>query len=276
MPADAHLGAGTPPDETAARLSEMLLRTARDEISRRRAALPIGDLDADDLAEQVATTALATITANLGDHDGRTPFTIWASKYVVAEISAEIARLAWRTVSVPADHEPWARLPGLLGLGAGEQDQWDGALAALRRAVDEDLSGQQRAAFTAVTLAGIPIDVLAMELGSTRNAVYKALFEARRQLRNGLAAAGYTLDTFTEQLLAGPPGLDRLLGVTQGDAGCDITFQNLDGYVDAERRGLDPVRNFAPVAAHLRGCEPCHQDYRGVLAASRGGARALA
>jgi len=274
--ADAHLGAETPPDETATRLSEMLLRTARDEISRRRAALPIGDLDADDLAEQVATTARATITANLGDHDGRTPFTIWASKYVVAEISAEIARLAWRTVSVPADHEHWARLPGLLGLGAGEQDRWDGALAALRRAVDEDLSGQQRAAFTAVTLAGIPIDVLAMELGSTRNAVYKALFEARRQLRNGLAAAGYTLDPFTEQLLAGPPGLDRLLGVTQGDAGCDITFQNLDGYVDAERRGLDPARNFAPVEAHLRGCEPCHQDYRGVLAASRGGARALA
>lgn len=276
MRAGAHPDARTPPDETAARLTEMLLRTARDEISRRRAALPIGDLDADDLAEQVATTALATITANLGDHDGRTPFTIWASKYVVAEISAEIARLAWRTVSVPADHEHWARLPGLLGLGAGEQGQWDGALAALRRAVDEDLSGQQRAAFTAVTLAGIPIDVLAMELGSTRNAVYKALFEARRQLRNGLAAAGYTLDPFTEQLLAGPPGLDRLLGVTQGDAGCDITFQNLDGYVDAERRGLDPVRNFAPVAAHLRSCEPCHQDYRGVLAASRGGARALA
>jgi len=273
--ADTQLGAGTPPDETAARLSEMLLRTARDEISRRRAALPIGDLDADDLAGQVASSALTAITANLADHDGRTPFRIWATKYVVAEISAEIARLAWRTMSVPTDQGHWARLPGLLGLGAGQQDQWDGALAALRRAVDEDLSGQQRAAFTAVILAGIPIDVLAMELGSTRNAVYKALFEARRQLRNGLAAAGYALDAFTEQLLAGPPGLDRLLGVTQGDAGCDVTFRNLDGYVDAERRGLDPVRNFAPVEAHLRSCEPCHQDYRGVLAASRGGVRTL-
>ena len=254
----------------------MLLRTARNEISRRRAALPMGDLDADDLAEQVAKTVLAAITANFGDHDGRTPFTIWASKYVVAEISAEIARLAWRTVSIPADQEHWARLPGLLGLGADDQAGWTGGLAALRRAVSEDLSEQQRAAFQAVVLGNIPIDVLAMELGSTRNAVYKALFEARRQLRHSLAADGLDLVPFTQQLLGGAPGPDRLLGVTQGDAGCDITFRNLDGYVDTERRGLDPARNYAPVEAHLRSCDPCRQDYRGVLAASRGAVRAPA
>ena len=254
----------------------MLLRTAGNEISRRRTALPMGDLDADDLAQQVAKSALAAITANLGDHDGRTAFTIWASKYVVAEISAEIARLAWRTVSIPADQEHWARLPALAGLSADEQASWTRAVAALRRAVTEDLSEQQRAAFQAVVLGNIPIDVLAMELRSTRNAVYKALFEARRKLRNSLAADGLGLEPVTQQLLGEPPGLDRLLGVTQGDAGCDVTFQNLDGYVDAERRGLDPARNYAPVEAHLRSCDPCRQDYRGVLAASRGAVRAPA
>jgi hypothetical protein len=66
--ADAHPGAGAPPDETAARLNERLLRTARDEISRRRAAVPMGDLDADDLAEQAATSALSAITTNPGNH----------------------------------------------------------------------------------------------------------------------------------------------------------------------------------------------------------------
>jgi len=271
--AAAHHHAGAEPDETAARLHELLLKTARSEISRRRAALPLGDLDADDLAQQAAKSALATITANLGDHDGRTPFAIWASKYVVAEISAEIARLAWRTVSIPADQEHWERLPGILGLRADEQARRSGTLAALQRAINEDLSEQQRAAFKAVALGSIPADVLAMELGSTRNAIYKALFEARRQLLSRLAADGHDLEPFTRLFLAGPPGLDRLLGVTQGDAGCDITFQSLDGYVDAERRGLDPARNFAPVAVHLRSCDPCYQDYRGVLAASRGGAR---
>jgi RNA polymerase sigma-70 factor, ECF subfamily len=39
----------------------------------------------------------------------------------------------------------------------------------------------------------VPIDVLALELGSNRNAIYKNLFDARRKLRESLAAAGHPL-----------------------------------------------------------------------------------
>jgi RNA polymerase sigma-70 factor (ECF subfamily) len=35
------------------------------------------------------------------------------------------------------------------------------------------------------------MDVLALELGSNRNAIYKMLFDARRKLRASLAANGY-------------------------------------------------------------------------------------
>jgi RNA polymerase sigma-70 factor (ECF subfamily) len=45
----------------------------------------------------------------------------------------------------------------------------------------------------AVALNDVPIDVLALRLRSNRNAVYKNLFDARRRLRAGLAAAGYPL-----------------------------------------------------------------------------------
>ena len=60
----------------------------------------------------------------------------------------------------------------------------------MRRAVDEDLSSEQRTVFTAVTLHGVPATALAAALGSNRNAIYKALFEARRILRARLAANG--------------------------------------------------------------------------------------
>ena len=63
--------------------------------------------------------------------------------------------------------------------------------------MDEDLSGEQRTVFTAVTPHGVP----AAALGSNRNAIYKALFEARRILRARLAASGKNLRTFRE-----PPG----------------------------------------------------------------------
>jgi RNA polymerase sigma-70 factor (ECF subfamily) len=45
--------------------------------------------------------------------------------------------------------------------------------------------------FVAVALNDVPIDVLALELGSNRNAIYKNLFDARRSLRAKMAAAGH-------------------------------------------------------------------------------------
>jgi RNA polymerase sigma-70 factor (ECF subfamily) len=41
-------------------------------------------------------------------------------------------------------------------------------------------------------LEGVPIDVLAERLDSNRNAVYKVLHDARRRLREHVAAAGFT------------------------------------------------------------------------------------
>ena len=65
---------------------------------------------------------------------------------------------------------------------------------ALRRAVEEDLTEHQRRIFTAMVLDAVPLDVLAAELGSGRNAVYKTMFDARRKLRASLVASGYLHD----------------------------------------------------------------------------------
>jgi RNA polymerase sigma-70 factor (ECF subfamily) len=48
--------------------------------------------------------------------------------------------------------------------------------------------------FVAIVLNGVPLDALAIELGSTRNAIYKTMFDARRKLRAALAANGYLDD----------------------------------------------------------------------------------
>ena len=65
---------------------------------------------------------------------------------------------------------------------------------AVRRAVDEHLTQRQRKVFVAIVLNGVPLDALAIELGSTRNAIYKTMFDARRKLRAALAANGYLDD----------------------------------------------------------------------------------
>ena len=75
-----------------------------------------------------------------------------------------------------------ARAPRKLGLAAP---------GALRRAVTEALTERQRDIFVAIVVDGIPLDALAAELGSTRNALYKTMFDARRKIRAHLVAHGY-------------------------------------------------------------------------------------
>ena len=43
----------------------------------------------------------------------------------------------------------------------------------------------------AIALNEVPIDVLAIQLDTNRNAIYKNLFDARRNLRASMATAGH-------------------------------------------------------------------------------------
>jgi RNA polymerase sigma-70 factor, ECF subfamily len=50
---------------------------------------------------------------------------------------------------------------------------------------------RQREVFVAIVLNDVPLDTLVIHLGSSRNAIYQVLFDARRKLRAALAADGY-------------------------------------------------------------------------------------
>jgi RNA polymerase sigma-70 factor (ECF subfamily) len=67
---------------------------------------------------------------------------------------------------------------------------------AVRRGIQERLTPHQRLVLVAATLEGVPIDVLAERLDSTRGAIYKTLHDARRKLRMCLAEQG--LDEYLE------------------------------------------------------------------------------
>jgi RNA polymerase sigma-70 factor (ECF subfamily) len=92
---------------------------------------------------------------------------------------------------VPLDAEDWDRLPGRFSFDPAQEAEWRDLLAAVRRAVDDELTPRQRQVFVAIVLNDVPLDALALELASNRNAIYKMLFDARRKLRAALAANGY-------------------------------------------------------------------------------------
>lgn len=250
-----------------------MLRVARREAARRSGPPRPGGPDPDDLAGRAVADALRAITADLGAIHGDSRFTTWAAKYAVAAVAAAAARAGARRYEAPgqqADDSGWGRLPGRLGLAPRERTGWDEFAAALRRAVEEDLSDEQRRVFMAVTLDGVGAAVLATGLGSSRGAIYKALFDARRRLRARLAADGHDPAQRSGNGSACLRWADTVLAADPGDAGCDFTFQLLDRYAEAELRGPGPGSRFPAVAAHLRSCPDCQQDCRGLLAAVGG------
>jgi RNA polymerase sigma-70 factor, ECF subfamily len=131
------------------------------------------------------------ITRKLGQFRGESRFTTWAYKFVILEVSGKIGRHFWRNPGVPLDAEDWDKLPGRFGFDPAHQAEWQDLLAALRRAVDTELSPRQRQVFVAIVVNAVPLDALAIELSSNRNAIYKMMFDARRKLRAALAANGY-------------------------------------------------------------------------------------
>jgi len=176
----------------------LLLKAARFEIERRHATRPHlrgGDLD--DLAQQSANDALLAILGKLGTFRGESRFTTWAYKFALLEVAVKVRRRNWQGREVPIDAEHWALLPSTADSPAGETEERE-LLGAIGRAIDSELSPHQREVLVAVALNGVPIDVLAERLHTTRGALYKTIHDARRKLRAHLAAAGLRFADATE------------------------------------------------------------------------------
>jgi RNA polymerase sigma-70 factor (ECF subfamily) len=183
-----HLRAGHPRREQAiAHLREGLHRAARHELRRRRGQLPsLSGPEFDDLAHQCADDAVIAVLARVDDFRGLSRFTTWAYKFVIFEVSSKVARHAWQRDPPAAEELSWDQLPDALAQKPAERAERREQLAALARAIGEALTPRQREVFVAVALNDVPIDVLALQLGSNRNALYKNLFDARRRLRASL------------------------------------------------------------------------------------------
>ena len=176
------------------RLHARLLRIAHAELRRRNASLRIDGPELDDLAHQTAADALVSIRRRLPEFRGESRFITWAYKFVIFEVSAKLGRHFWQTPHADLAAEDWDRLPDRFGLDPARQSEWRELAAALRRAVDEVLTERQRRVFVAIVLNGIPLDALVHELVTTRNAIYKTLYDARRKLRAELVAGGHLDD----------------------------------------------------------------------------------
>ena len=181
---------GAQRDEAVARLHALLVRASRFEVARRRPTLPHlrGD-DLDDIANQAADDALVSVLARLDSFRGASRFTTWAYKFALLEAAVKLRRRAWQGRELPLEPESWG-LFSSAGLAPDEHAEQSELLGALQRGIEQALTPHQRRVLVALALNGVPIDVLAERLNTSRGALYKTLHDARRKLRRYLDEHG--------------------------------------------------------------------------------------
>ncbi|WP_036324969.1 sigma-70 family RNA polymerase sigma factor [Microbispora sp. ATCC PTA-5024] len=186
------LAAAGPVREAACReLYPLLLRIARHEARRRAPVLDLDGPELEDIAHQATADALMAIGERLDRFRGEARFTTWASKFVIFDVATKMNRHFWRRHEVPYDQEDWSRIASRFNVGPDDEAHVREFATAVSTAVEENLSERQRTVFVATVLNGMPMDLLADELGSTHNALYKVLFDARKKLRAALVASGH-------------------------------------------------------------------------------------
>jgi RNA polymerase sigma-70 factor (ECF subfamily) len=182
-------GRGLQYEQACTRLHEMLVRIAMDEVFRRGPRYRITGPELNDLAHQAAADALMRITRKIREFRGDARFTTWAFRFVVLEVSSKLGRHFWRAANARVDLDEWAQVPDRSGIDPVSHWHARELAEAVRDAI-ETLSARQRQVFTAV-VNGVPLDALASELETNRNALYKTMFDARKKLRAQLIAGGH-------------------------------------------------------------------------------------
>jgi RNA polymerase sigma-70 factor, ECF subfamily len=189
-------GTGAERDAAVARLHALLLRAARFEVARRRPTLPhLRGNELDEIALEAAGDALMSVLARLDDFRGASRFTTWVYKFALLEAAVKLRRRAWQGREIPLEPETWS-LFSSSALEPDEQAEQSELLATVQRAIAEVLTPHQRRVLVALALNGVPIDVLAERLNTTRGALYKTLHDARRKLRKHLQDSGVALEAW--------------------------------------------------------------------------------
>ena len=103
----------------------------------------------------------------------------------IARDDSDLRRRAWEGRELPPDQDA----PTLWPSPDADADLEQGRLHATLESAIKRLGAHERHVLVALAVNGVPIDVLAERLGTTRAAVYDTLHDARRLLRRHVAAS---------------------------------------------------------------------------------------
>ena len=139
--------------------------------------------------------AVLRILDKMDTFRGESKFTTWAQKVAVRVAFTEMRRQRWKDISIedlmPEDSGDFT--PLVLSDPSPDPEQRTSQTLMLEM-VDEmlktDLTERQRTALMAIMHGGMPLEEVARRMDTNRNALYKLLHDARKQMRSRLVEKG--------------------------------------------------------------------------------------
>lgn len=198
----ADLRDGAPKQTDALRdLRDRIKRSIYYYLSQERSdlrTLPPAQLD--QMADDLAQDATLRVLANLDNFRGESQFSTWANRIATRVAISELRRARYRDFSldsmaaegelIPAEASLISEAPPNPERAAERAD----TLARVMHLLSYSLTERQYKAIEAVALRGVPMDIVAEQLDTNRNALYKLMHDARRKLKLALEADGLSVE----------------------------------------------------------------------------------
>jgi RNA polymerase sigma-70 factor (ECF subfamily) len=152
--------------------------------------------------------AILRILDKMDTFRGESRFTTWAQKVAVRVAFTELRRQRWKDISledlIPEDSGDFTPLV-LADPSPDPEKQATQTLLSemIETMLNEDLTERQRTAMLAILQGGMPIEEVARRMDTNRNALYKLLHDARKQMRNRLLEKGLTPEEVLEAFESG-------------------------------------------------------------------------
>ncbi len=158
-------------------------------------ALWNGSLVDDAFLEDTVQDSIIRILERLQQFEGRSQFLTWAISISIRVALTELRHRRWKDVSfdeVVADADFASERVIDDKPGPSTQREQKAIITKMHDLIQNGLTAKQRTVLLA-ELKEMPQDEIARHIGSNRNAVYKLTHDARKQLKQGLEAAGYSV-----------------------------------------------------------------------------------
>lgn len=153
--------------------------------------------DLETQADDFVQDAILRILDKLDTFRGESRFTTWAQKVAVRVAFTELRRQRWKDISLedlmPEDSGDFTPLV-LADPSPNPEKRATQTIMTemIETMLKEDLTERQRTAMLAIMKGGMPLEEVARRMDTNRNALYKLLHDARKQMRESLLEKGLT------------------------------------------------------------------------------------